>query len=151
MKDHLAGSVAALQLLEHLIATNSGKPLERFFADLSAEVAEDQDALQKMLHDLGGTEGLMRNTAAFLGEKLSRVKLRLEDPAGSQLAHLEKVEALALGIEGKRALWRALDAVASAVPTLQTIDFDQLGQRAEAQRQRVETVRIEAAREAFSF
>jgi ribosome assembly protein YihI (activator of Der GTPase) len=71
----------------------SGSPLEQFFSDLRREVGEDQDALQKMLHDLDATEGLMRNTAAFISEKLARVKLLLEDPTGDQLARLEKLEA----------------------------------------------------------
>jgi hypothetical protein len=149
MRDHLAGSVAALQLLDHLIKTNSGMPLERFFVALRQEVGEDQKALKKMLHDLGDTEGLMRNTGAFLAEKLARVKLLLEDPTGSRLAHLEKLEALALGIEGKRALWRSLGSVAQEVPPLRSVDFDRLVERAEAQHKRVETLRIEAAREAF--
>jgi hypothetical protein len=151
LRDHLAGSVAALQLLDHLIKTNTGMPLERFFIALRQEVGEDQNALKKMLHDLGDTEGLMRNIGAFLSEKLMRVKLLLEDPTGSRLAHLEKLEALALGIEGKRALWRSLGSVAQEVPPLRSVDFDRLDERAEAQAKRVETLRIEAAREAFAF
>jgi hypothetical protein len=151
MKDHYAGSVAALQLLDHLVSSNSGKPEESLFIALRREVGEDQKTLQKMLHDLDATEGLMRNTVAFVGEKLSRIKLLLEDPSGSQLALLEKLEALALGIEGKRALWHALEAVAADAPTLRKVDFAQLNQRAETQRKRVEALRIEAAREAFTL
>jgi hypothetical protein len=150
MKDHYAGSVAALQLLDHLVTTNAAKPQESFFIALRQEVSEDQNALEKMLHELDGAEGLMRNAAAFLGEKLSRVELLLEDPSGSRLAYFEKLEALALGIEGKRALWGALGAVASEAPTLRNVDFDHLDQRADAQRKRVEAVRIQAAREAFT-
>ncbi len=149
LKDHFAGSVAAVQLLDHLISANSGTPLEQVFSDLRREIGEDQDALQKILHHCGGSEGLMRNTTAFIGEKLSRVKLLLEDPAGSRLALLEKLEALALGIEGKRTLWRTLKAAGSGVPALSEIDFGQLDQRAEAQARQVEECRIEAAREAF--
>lgn len=149
MKDHYAGSVAAVQLLDHLVSANVSKPHEAFFVALRREVSEDQTALEKMLQDLHSGEGLMRHAAAFIGEKLARLKLLLEDPGGNRLAYFEKLEALALGIEGKRALWRALGAVASEAPTLQNVDFDRLNQRAEAQRQRVEAVRIEAAREAF--
>jgi hypothetical protein len=149
MKDHHAGSVAALQLLDHLVSANVAKPHHKFFVALHREVSEDQTALEKMLHDLDGSEGAIRDAVAFVSEKLSRVKLLLEDPSGSRFAYLEKLEALALGIDGKRALWRALGAVASEAPTLQNVDFDRLTQRAKAQRQRVEAVRIEAAREAF--
>jgi hypothetical protein len=54
-------------------------------------------------------------------------------------------EAVALGIEGKRALWRALAAAAEVSPAFQVADYERLTQRAEEQRQRVETVRLEAA------
>jgi hypothetical protein len=93
MKDHYAGSVAALQLLDHLVSTKSGKPQEMLLIALRHEV----------------------------------------------------------GIEGKRALWHALEAVASEAPTLRKVNFDQLHERAETQRKRVEALRIEAAREAFAL
>jgi hypothetical protein len=64
------------------------------------------------------------------------------------LARLEKLEALALGIDGKRALWRSFLAIAE-IPALQKVDFAKLNQRAEDQRKRVEDLRIEAAREAL--
>ena len=68
----------------------------------------NQEVLQGSLHDLGAGGGALRNTTAFLSEKFARIDLLLEDPAGTQLARLEKLEALASGIEGKRALWRFL-------------------------------------------
>ena len=45
------------------------------------EVSKDQEALQKILHVVGADDSALRNTTAFLGEKLSRVKLKLEDAA----------------------------------------------------------------------
>ena len=36
LNDHLAGSVGALELLDRLVETCQGKPLERFFQDLRA-------------------------------------------------------------------------------------------------------------------
>jgi hypothetical protein len=110
MKDHHAGSVAALQLLDHLVSANLAKPQEAFFVALRREVSEDQESLERMLHDLHDSEGIIRSATAFVGEKLARVKLLLEDPSGSRLAYFEKLEALALGIEGKRALWHGSSA-----------------------------------------
>jgi hypothetical protein len=75
--------------------------------------------------------------------------IALGNCTGGQLARLEKLEALALGIEGKRALWRALLAVAEEIPALRNVDLVRLDQRADDQRKRVEVRRIEAAREAF--
>ena len=149
MKDHFAGSVAAVELLNHLISSHRGKTHEQFFIRLKEEVAEDQEVLQGLLHDLDSGGGALRNTTAFLSEKLARIKLLLEDPSGGQLARLEKLEALALGIEGKRTLWCALLAVSEEIPALRKVNFARLGQRADDQRKRVEARRIEAAREAF--
>jgi hypothetical protein len=126
-----------------------GKTHEQFFIRLRQEVGEDQEVLSGLLHDLHADPGAVRNTTAFLSEKLARIKLLLEDPSGGQLARLEKLEALALGIDGKRALWRSLLAV-TEMPALRTVDFARLEQRAEDQRKRVEELRIEAAREALS-
>jgi hypothetical protein len=150
LKDHFAGSVAAVELLDHLISSNRGKCDEQFFIQLRKEVAHDQDVLQGLLHNLDADKGPLRNTAAFLSEKLARIKLLLEDPSGGKLARLEKLEALALGIEGKRSLWRALLTVAEKIPALRKLDLTRLGQRADDQHERVEVRRIQAARDAFS-
>jgi hypothetical protein len=149
LKDHFAGSVAAVELLDHLISSNRGKEDEQFFVQLRKEISQDQDVLRDILHDLGTDEGLLRNTTAFLSEKLARIKLLLEDPSGGQLSRFEKLEALALGIEGKRALWRTLLTVAEEIPALRKVDLASLGQRADDQHQQVEAHRIEAARAAF--
>ena len=149
LKDHFAGSVAALELLDYLILSHPGKVHEQFFIQLRREIDEDQKVLSGLLHDLGTGGGPVRNTAAFLGEKLTRIKLLLEDPSGDQLARLEELEALALGIDGKRALWRSLLAITEEIPALRKLDLARLDQRAEDQRRRVEKIRIEAASEAF--
>ena len=149
MKDHFAGSVAAVELLDHLISSHRGKAHEQFFIRLREEVGKDQEILQELLRDLDTGGGAVRNTTAFLGEKFARMKLLIEDPAGGQLAKLEKLEALALGIEGKRALWRALLTVAEEIPALRNVDLARLYQRAEEQRGLVEAHRIQAAQEAL--
>jgi hypothetical protein len=149
LKDHFAGSVAAVELLDHLISSNRGKTQEKFFAQLRKEIGEDQEVLGQLLHDLDADGGALRNTTAFVSEKLARIKLLLEDPGGGQLARLEKLEALALGIAGKQALWCALLAVAEEIPALSRVDLSRLNQRAEDQHQRVEARRIEAAKEAL--
>ena len=87
------------------------------------------------MRELEANSGAVRNTAAFLGEKFTRIKLLVEDPSGGQLALLEKLEALALGIEGKKALWRSLLAIVDETPALRGLDLPLLDQRAEDQRQ----------------
>jgi hypothetical protein len=63
---------------------------------------------------------------------------------------LLETETLALGIEGKLALWAALLAVASAYPQLIEDDLVRLASRAREQRGRIETIRLAAARRSFA-
>ena len=150
LNDHLAGSVAALELLEHLEAAHSGTPLERFFAELRADVAADQQELEGLMGRLDIAESRTRKTSAWLAEKITELKLRLDDPAGGDLRLLESLEVVAVGIDGKRALWLALAAVAEEAPGLRLVDYQRLEQRATEQRRRVEVVRLEAAKRALS-
>jgi hypothetical protein len=61
----------------------------------------------------------------------------------------EGLEAVALGILGKLALWRALEAIANSDPCLDGVDFAELAQRAEQQHSLAEKLRLQAARDAF--
>jgi hypothetical protein len=88
-----------------------------------------------------------RQAVAWIGEKATQLKLRLDDPGDGALRLLQTLEAVAIGIKGKRGLWRAL-AVA-AVPGLKGDDYERLVQRSEEQYRRVEAVRLEAAQTAL--
>ena len=149
LNDHLAGSVVALELLDHLADLHQDPTRKQFFVGLHAEVQEDQAVLQRLLHEVGGEESPVRKAAAWLTEKFGRAKLLLDDPGEGQLRMLEGLETLALGIQGKLALWRALAAVADRVPQLQGVDFARLEQRAVQQHQRVEDQRLQSARAAL--
>jgi hypothetical protein len=147
LNDHLAGSVAAIDLLDHLIETTKGTSHEAFFRTLRADVAADQDVLRTLLEKLSAPESTLRKAGAWFMEKAARVKLRIDGSSGSAMERMESLEALLLGITGKRALWRALSA--SGAP-LEGVDLPALVRRAEQQIEAVEAERIEAAREAIA-
>src|SRR5687767_12494247 len=116
LNDHLAGSVAALELVRHLHETSKGTARERLFATLKTDIEEDQTVLQSLLQQVGGRESKVRRAAAWLGEKLGEAKLRIDDTGTGELELLEALETLALGIQGKLALWRALEAARDRTP-----------------------------------
>ena len=146
LNDHLAGSVGALELLDRVIEACEGKPLERFFRDLRREIEEDQEQLKELIAKLGASESSVRKAGAWLAEKLSRPKIDLgEGEMGIFLA----LEALHLGISGKRSLWRALQAGSRTEPKLARLDYSGLETRAIEQCERVEARRLEIARSVF--
>lgn len=146
LNDHLAGSVAALELLDHLGKLHRGTEHEKLFQSLRGEVEEDQKVLQQALDLVGGKESRVRKAAAWLTEKIGEAKLKLDDAGDGELRVLEALETLGLGIQGKLALWRALAATADRLPQLRNLDFDRLQRRAAQQHERVEGQRLQVAR-----
>jgi hypothetical protein len=149
LNDHLAGSVVALELMEHLETAHRDSTVAGFLATLRADVAADRQELEALLERLQYSESGPRQALAWLGEKVAQLKLQLDDSATGALRLFEGLEVISLGIEGKRSLWLALAAVAETIPALQGVDYDRLIQRAENQRRQVETERLRAAQEAF--
>jgi hypothetical protein len=150
LNDHLAGSVVAIELMEHLEATFAGSPVAAFVANLRADVEADRRELESLMANLRIAESRTRKASAWITEKFTELKLRLDDPTGGELRLFESFEALSLGIEGKRSLWLALSAAAEVTPALRILDYGRLIQRAEEQRGRVEARRLETAKAAFS-
>lgn len=151
LNDHLAGSVVALELLEQLEAAHAGTPLAEFFSRLRADISADREELQGIMERLDIQESRPRKASAWLTEKFTEIKLRLDDPTGGDLRLFESLEVLSLGIEGKRSLWLALTAVAKDMPALRLVDYKRLIQRAEEQRSRVEAKRLDSAKTAFAL
>ena len=146
LNDHLAGATGAVELLEHLEKEHADTEVGRLAAELRADVEADRQTLESLMDRLQVARSRTRRAAAWLGEKAAELKLRLDDPKGGSLRLFESLEALSLGIEGKKSLWRALAAAAEEAPHLRAADYEDLIRRAEEQRGRVETARLEAAR-----
>jgi hypothetical protein len=151
LNDHLAGSVVALELLEHLEATHTAPWLRDFFRQLHSDIAADRNELEGLMKSLLISQSRTRKASAWLAEKMTELKLRLDDPQGGSLSLFESLEALSLGIEGKRSLWIALTVVAEKSPALRIIDYERLTQRATEQRARVEKLRIDTASKALAY
>jgi hypothetical protein len=149
LQDHLAGSVAALELLDHLRKLSRGTAREKLFAALHLEIEEDQKVVKDLLRRLGESQSGARKAAAWLTEKVGQAKLKLDDPGSGELRLLEALEALELGILGKLGLWRALAVAADRVPEVRKLDLPSLQRRAREQQQQVEAERLEVARAAF--
>lgn len=149
MNDHLAGSVAALELLDHFIKTYEGKPLGKFFKDLRDEIRADQEVLRTLLRKFKAKESAVRKAGGWIAEKFSRVKIQGAGEKVGELGLVQALEALVLGITGKQLLWRAFSASLGSSPLLKGVDLGALEERAIDQIERVEAKRIEAARETF--
>jgi hypothetical protein len=149
LNDHLAGSVVALELLDHLETDGASTAEASLLAGIHADIAADRQELEAFMAQLGIAVSAPRTATGWLLEKLSEIKLHLDDAGDGALRRLEALETVSLGIAGKQALWHGLAAVAEDMPELGRLDYARLGQRAERQREAVESLRLRAAQEAF--
>jgi len=147
LKDHYAGGVLALELIEHSMKEHEGTPLSVFFGELGGDVKADHEQLHNLMTTLGFEESGVRNAGAWMAEKLVRAKLGFSGGEASELRLLQTLESLFLGITGKQLLWRALQAMRDSSPVLQRTDFEHLEKRAIEQLERVEAKRLAAAKE----
>jgi hypothetical protein len=148
LNNHLAASVTALELLSSLETAQANTDIERFASELHAEIEAEQQELEDLIDRLQITKNKPHQAAGWLAEKFTQIKLRLDDSSDGTLHLLESLELLLIGIEGKRGLWSAL--AHTAVPGLHLTDYERLAKRSEEQQQRVEAMRLAAARAAFT-
>ena len=149
LNDHLAGSVVALELLDHLQIDRAGTAQASILADVHADIVADRQELEAFMAQRGIAVSAPRKATGWLVEKLSEIKLHLDDAGDGALQRLEALETISLGIAGKQALWQALAAAAEDAPELGGLDYVRLARRAKTQREVVESLRLQAAKEAL--
>jgi hypothetical protein len=148
LNDHLAGSLKAVEILEHLEAEASD--LMPDLDGLKSDIEADRNQLRALMHRLGMVESRVRKVTTWIAEQVSEAKFEADDETLGALRRLERLEALGIGIDSKSALWSALNAAAEAAPELRGMDYEHLTERAQRQRSRVEMLRLQAARLALA-
>ena len=145
LNDHLLGATGGVELARRLADAESGTANAGELARLAADVAEDRVALLRIMDRLGVAANPLKMMAGWVGEKLGRLKPNGRLTRRSPLSSLLELEAMALGVEGKAAGWRSLRALAEQDDRLDQAELDRLIERAGAQRDLLERLRVDAA------
>jgi hypothetical protein len=149
LNDHLAGATAGVALAERCRKSNESGGLGVFLRGLVSEIADDRATLVRLMDRLSVPKSKPKVMFASVGERLGRLKLNGRLGRYSPLSRFVELEALSIGIEGKRCLWVALVTVAADDLRLRGFDLAELAERARSQRERLEPHRLEAAERAF--
>lgn len=149
VNDHLAGSAAGLTLMDDLASRADGTALAPKLRTLAAEVREDQQLLRDTLERLAAGERRVAQAAAWLGEKVSERRLALVAHNHPALGLLEGLESIALGLQGKLAIFRVLAELGPLDPRLAGLPYGARADRTAVQHGMIEAERRAAAREAF--
>lgn len=150
LNDHLAGSVAGLELAKRTLDNNKGTEYEAFLARLVEDIRADQAALEGILERSGIPRSPVKPGLAWATEKIGRLKLNGALTGYSPLSRLIELEGLRLGITGKLSLWRSLKHARPADAVVTDEELDDLVSRAEAQIEAVEEHRLKAAQVALT-
>jgi hypothetical protein len=150
LNDHFAGATAAISLTQRALRENRNNELGTFLAQkLLPELREDRRTLAELMDRLAVRRSIPKTAAAWVAEKLGRLKLNGQLIGYSPLSRLLELEILAIGIEGKRALWLVLAEIRQRDERLRENDLEHLVQRAVSQREGLEPHRLAAATLAF--
>jgi hypothetical protein len=150
LNDHLGGATAGLELARRTARAHQGSPTGEVLAGVAAEIAEDREALLRIMGALGVPVQRYKVAAGWMAEKASRLKPNGRLLRRSPLSSLVELESLRIGIEGKAVGWRALRIVAAGEPRLDAAQLDRLVARAGGQAETVESLRLRAAAAAFT-
>jgi hypothetical protein len=92
----------------------------------------------------------LKLAGGWVAEKAGRLKLNGRLLGYSPYSRVVEIEVLLLGVNGKLALWRALQEIAGTETRLAPASLGRLAERAESQIERIEAHRLRAAAQAFT-
>ncbi len=147
LNDHLAGATVGRELSRRAAGSNRGTPLGDFLDKLHEEIVEDRRTLVEVMSALDVGEDRVKTLAAQVGERIGRLKPNGNLLSYSPLSRVVELEGLALGVQAKAGLWRALALLDD--PRIEAFDFAALESRAKRQHKGIEGYRVEAALIAF--
>ncbi len=109
LNDHLAGATAGVELARRLHAGNAeNEALGPTLLCVCEEIETDRRTLEEVLDRLGVSRSPIKPRAAWLAERLGRLKPNGHLRGYSPLSRVLELEGLAMGISGKAELWRTL-------------------------------------------
>lgn len=140
LRDHLGGSDMALRVVHRLGSTYKNTEDGRLFRRLSKELEEDRAVVRLLLRRLGVSgRSIKRVVSSASGAALSLT-------AGGRpgdLSLLRTLEALSIGVQGKRCLWRSLRSLSGTA--IDGVNFAELEAKALRQWEAIEDRRIALA------
>jgi hypothetical protein len=143
LNDHHAGSTLGVELARRLRSSNEDDPaLGPTLVELCGDIEADRATLERLMDRLGVTRDPVKPALAWAAEKLGRLKLNGQLSGYSPLSRLVELELLRIGVTGKLQMWQAL---AHTLGRVDEFDFEQLAERAERQRERLDELHLAAA------
>jgi hypothetical protein len=144
LNDHLAGAMLGSDLAEQIRSQNQSTPLGELMGLLAPQIEEDRQTLIALMASMDSSKNPVKQAGAWVAEKASRLKFLGMSSGRPELGTFMALETLALGVQGKLGLWKALKQVTDQRPAITSVNLDELIDRAEAQYDLLERERLTA-------
>jgi len=113
LREHLTGSDAAIQVVDRLRLVHAGTQEGRLFAALFDEFREERDVVRSLLEEIGASSLSIKRLAGQAGGAVAQFAAGGER---GDLSLFRTLEGLAVGVQGKRCMWRALQSLLDDQP-----------------------------------
>jgi hypothetical protein len=149
LNDHLAGATAGVDLAKTATENHDGE-LGEFFAQIADEITGDYNTLTSLMDQMDAHASGAKEVLAKAGSVVSEAKFSGESTDDPEFGTFLTLETLSIGVEGKLCMWKALKVVEGDHPELAAANIDTLIERAQSQRDKLESKRLEVAGAALS-
>ncbi|WP_166825278.1 hypothetical protein [Thalassoroseus pseudoceratinae] len=152
LNDHLALMNGELQLIVRCRSSQPGGPLRTFLDELESDVAAQQTTANDVRTRFGcsgGLGGRIKSSAAWIAEKVGRLKLNGSVWSYSPLSRVTELEGLIATACERIALWDTLNVLTDADQRLDGISSGYFQQQSEKHLETLQTYRRAAAVDAF--
>jgi len=146
LQHHWAGSTAGVSLFRRVARTHAIATVAEALGQLADEVADEREAMRRIMHDVGARPSTVGTVAAKVGAELGRLKPNGRILTRAPLTDLVEIEALRIAVFGKRSGWQALRSVADDDPRLDPALLDDLIARSDRQLETLARLHLTTAR-----
>ncbi|WP_329138602.1 hypothetical protein OG552_31130 [Streptomyces sp. NBC_01476] len=150
LNDHLAGATFGVGIARRIAHQHRGSVRAADLERIGREIAQDRQTLLDIMDALGVPARRYKIVGGWAAERLGRLKPNGVLYRRSGLSTFIELETLRLGVEGKTLIWRTLLAVATGKDELDETRLRGLLDRARAQIDTLERLRLEAASTVFA-
>ena len=111
LREHLSGSDAAIHVVDRLRHAHDRADERVLFARLFEEFQEERQVVRALVTQLGESPFSVKRIAGKVTGSIVETIVRTHD---DDLSLFRALEALSIGVQGKRCLWRSLQSLDSA-------------------------------------
>lgn len=147
LSDHLATTIATRELAKRSLGRNRGSELGAFLEGFLQDHSRERAVLVEAMRRMGVAPQTFKVAAAWMAERVGRLKLNGQLSGYSPLSRLIEIEGLLALIRGARSMWLVLERLDD--PRLRGLDLLERAERAERYMAELERIELEFVPEAI--